>query len=222
MFLLSLAASAQAPRPEMPTLTLKLAPLAVLDPTTPCLLVGAEYRPTDRLGVEVQYGGQFMPLQLTGFGLTENRRDFRYHKIKVELRRYLEVDDAHPRRQTIFALQPFFIPQQYVRGKGYFHDGRQYIGYDEARVEKNIIGLAAKVGMVWNLGSHWQLEATTGLGGRYMNVKFWTVNRRIASEMGTFAGNMFNQIERPGEVINIHVEANVKVGYVLRLPGRRG
>jgi hypothetical protein len=215
-------AQTQAPFPQQrgSAVALKFSPLAAFDPTTSNLQAAAEWRFSPRYAIEVAYGAPFSALRIGGHDLLANRSDYKYRKYKVEFRRYLRADSAQPNRNIVLALQPFYIPQSYVRYNGFYQREGAFTGYDKAVVEKNVMGLAFKLGCVWRYGQHWLVEANGGVGARYMNVKYEMENPRPPANVTVRQANMFNQAERPGWLVNMHMEFGVKVGYMLEL-GRK-
>ena len=197
-----------------PALALKFSPLATQDPIASTLLVGVEYRPVPRYGVEASYGRQFDGLQLATLGLTKGRFDYRYSKYKLELRRYLEPRTRNPNQETYFAVQGIFMPQRYTRYGNNFYRAGRYVTYDRAFVEKDVTGLGIKAGSLWHLRTHWLVEAGVGLGLRYVDTRYEMLNERKLSNGGEAQANYFNQIEKPGTIGTLDVELVFKVGYL--------
>lgn len=201
----------------VPTLALKISPLATQDPSASTLLLGVEYRLSPRYGIEASYGHQFTALQLTTLGLLEGRNDYTYRKLKLELRRYLLPRTSNPNQETYVSVQAFFTPERYTRyGNNYYRDAAYY-SYERNFVTKDISGINLKVGSVWRVWSHWLLEGGLGLGGRYVVTQYDLLNERRATNFTNKQVNPFNQIELPGTKVTIDVELAFKVGFVFPL-----
>ncbi|GAA4034550.1 hypothetical protein GCM10022409_18690 [Hymenobacter glaciei] len=197
-----------------PAVSLKFSPLATQDPITSALLLGVEYRPSARYGVEGSYGQQFTGLRITTLGLLYGRYDFAYRKLKLEVRRYLVPRLKHKNQETYLGVQVFYTPQRYTRyADNYFHD-LEYYTYDRNFVTKDVFGLGMKAGSVWHLGERWQIEAGLGLGGRYVTTQYDLLNERRVVNFLTKKQEPLNQIEEPGSKGSIDVELVFKVGYV--------
>ncbi|WP_198172466.1 DUF3575 domain-containing protein [Hymenobacter ginkgonis] len=199
---------------------MNFSPLATLDPNTSTLLFGVEYRLSQRIGVAAEYGARFRPLQLTGFGLTKNKNDYHYYKIKAEVRYYLPPIDKHPHQEIYMALQPFFVPQTYTRYNDNYVVNDIHIGYDRADVKKTVTGLDFKLGFIWHYGPSWQLEVGGGLGIRHVSVAYQTDREFLEQRANQFQVNMFNQSEKPGSGLDFDVATVCKVGYRFGLPRR--
>lgn len=204
-----------------PALAVKFSPLATQDPSASTLLLGLEYRPSPRFGLEASYGQQFTALRITTLGLLADRYDYRYQKFKLELRRYLAPHGKNPNQETYFSVQAFFTPERYTRyGNNYYRDATYYT-YDRNFVSKDISGIDLKVGSVWHLGSCWLLEAGLGLGGRFVATRYDLLNERRATNFTAKQVSPFNQIEVPGNKASIDVELAFKVGYVFPFRSRQ-
>lgn len=212
---------AKVPLPPLvvPALILNFSPLATLDPNTSTLLFGAEYRFSHSLAFALEYGVRFRLFQLTGFGLTDNKNDFQYHKVKADVRYYLPRLENHPRQEIYVALQSFYVPQTYTRYKSNYVINDIHIGYNQADVDKNVVGTNVKVGFVWHHGPSWQLEVGGGLGIRYVKIAYQTDREFKEPNANNYQINMFNQSEKPGSAFDFDVAALCKIGY--RIPLKR-
>jgi len=188
-------------------LAVKFSPLALLDPTCSTLMLGAEYRPRPRLGIELAYGLQYGDLQLGSWH--KGQQELRYHKFRGELRYYLR---SGTRLEQLLAAEAFFVPQRYTISS--YHVGETNYNFDPAQVQRDVAGLALNYGLLWHVGNRWQLEANAGLGLRYVSVSFDVQNQRASSRGGTYEG-LFERSDAPGTSLGPHVTARIKVGYEL-------
>ena len=198
-----------------PALAVKFSPLATQDPSASTLLVGLEYRPNPRIGLEASYGQQFTALRITTLGLLADRYDYHYQKFKLELRRYLPARAKNPHQETYFSVQAFFTPERYTRYGNNYYRNAAYYTYDRNFVSKDISGIDLKIGSVWHVGSNWLLEGGMGLGGRFVVTQYDMLNEHRATNFTAKQVNPFNQIEEPGNKASIDVELVFKVGYVI-------
>lgn len=205
----------------VPALTLNFSPLATLDPNTSTLLFGAEYRVGEHLALGLEYGTRFRALQITGFGLTNNKNDFQYYKVKADVRYYLPRIGKHPRQEIYVALQPFYVPQTYTRYNSNYAVNDIHIGYGRADVTKKVTGADVKVVFVWHHGPNWQLEMGGGFGIRHVDIAYRTDREFKEPNANNYQVNMFNQSEKPGSAFDFDMAAVFKVGYRISLKGKQ-
>jgi hypothetical protein len=205
----------------VPALTLNFSPFATLDPNTSTLLFGAEYRYSEHMAVALEYGVKFREFQLTGFGLTDNKNDYQYYKVKADVRYYLPRIAKHPRQEIYVALQPFYVPQTYTRYNSNYVINDIHIGYDKADIVKNVTGTVLKLGFVWHHGPSWQLEMGGGFGVRYVDILYRTNREFTEPNANNYQINMFNQSEKPGSSFDFDMAAVVKIGYRISLTGNK-
>ncbi|HLK97170.1 MAG TPA: hypothetical protein VK364_05325, partial [Hymenobacter sp.] len=126
---LSVSVRAQTPSERLAPerLLVKLAPLTLFDPSTSALMLGLEYRPIPRLGLELDYGFRFTGLQ--PFYWNRDKENLRYQKIKAEVRYYIPRDE---KTQWYVAGEAFYVPQEYDLKKGNFYRGGEFRAYDRA------------------------------------------------------------------------------------------
>ena len=152
--------------PRVGTVTVKLMPLALADPTTPTFRFGAEYRLSPLWGVEASYGLQMRNL---GWGANGGAPlNDRYQKLHAEARHYVGGSPFY------LAAAGFRVQQQYDRGAGTLYDGSQLMMYSSARVHRAITGGLLKAGVVIPLDAHWRLDVAAGAGIRYGQIRYET------------------------------------------------
>ncbi|RAK66915.1 DUF3575 domain-containing protein [Hymenobacter edaphi] len=213
LLLLPGLALAQAAPPSIlqPRIILKLTPLALLDPGTPTLLLGAEYRLRPRLGVALDYGHsvrQPYPIRY--------RTDWRCHKLRAELRSYFAETAG---RAGFWAVEAAYLPQRYTLRH---YEQAAYVHYfDPARVRRDVWALAAHAGWLWGLGPRWRLELAGGLGVRRRSVRYAVRNETVASRGSAYEG-LFTSDETPGTTAWLpQLAVRFKVGYALGAAPRR-
>lgn len=212
---LPLTISAQAPAPRAPLppdrLLLKLAPLTLLDPSTSALMLGLEFRPVPRVGLELDYGFQFRPLQLFDWNL--NKTNLRYHKFKLEGRYYIP---RTKRKQWYLAAEAFYVPQSYTVGRGTYQRGDEQRAYDQAHIEREVGGGALKAGQMRRLGQRFWLDMALGLGVRAREVRYETQNERTANPLFDSPNqNFLAATPDPGRHTRVAPAAAFRLAYSL-------
>jgi hypothetical protein len=121
-------------------------------------MLGLEYRPIPRLGLELNYGFRFTGLQ--PFYWNRDKENLRYQKIKAEVRYYIPRDE---KTQWYVAGEAFYVPQEYDLKKGNFYRGGEFRAYDRAHIEREVRGAALKAGLIRRLGRKpWVWAYATG------------------------------------------------------------
>jgi Protein of unknown function (DUF3575) len=201
-----------APQPLHPErLLLKLAPLTLFDPSTSALMLGLEFRPVPRVGIEVDYGFRFRPLQL--FSWNQNKENLRYQKFKLEGRYYIPRSE---RTQWYVAAEAFYVPQQYDLQRGTYERGDERRAYDRAHIEREVRGAALKAGQIRRLGQRFWLDMALGLGVRMREVRYQTQNERTADPLFDAPNqNFLATTPNPGRRTRLAPAAALRLGYTL-------
>ncbi len=190
----------------------KLAPLSLIDPFTPCIQLGLEFKPTSRLGLQMEYGYSFEPLaRLVYKKNTWSERQEKYYKLRAEVRYYFI---ANYTLQPYIALESFWIPHTYRKHNNWFVRGNQEYQYDYADIRKNVWGGCAKVGMQRLLSRRWILDVYTGLGARRVAIRYTPYNEHLP------AFRLWEEAFTPGDryegvVGRLHLSLGFRIGYVL-------
>jgi|GEM_PF-2679021 len=201
--------SAERLAPER--LLLKLAPLTLFDPSTSALMLGLEYRPIPRLGLELDYGFRFTGLQ--PFYWNRDKENLRYQKVKVEVRYYIPRNE---KMQWYVAGEAFYVPQEYDLKKGNFYRGGEFRAYDRAHIEREVRGAALKAGMMRRLGRKLWLDTAFGLGVRHREVRYETINERPGNLMfDAPEQNFIKATPDPGTRTRLAPAAALRLGYTL-------
>src|SRR5688572_14660637 len=141
----------------------------LLDPETPTFQPSLEYRINKRIAVELTLG---LPVYTFRESRPTDTTYYRYYKIKAGLKFY-------PGKEPRFYVMPefFFTHRErskydgVVKGK----DGNDY-EYRYAELEKSIIGLVMKFGIVAPISEKINLEPAIGFGPRYVYLKLNATN----------------------------------------------
>lgn len=209
----STAGFAQAPTSAVPAdrVLVKVAPLTLFDPSTSALMLGLEFRPVPRLGLEVDYGFRFTPLQM--FYWNRNKENIRYQKFKVEARYYMPRSES---KQWYVAAEGFYVPQSYDLQRGTFERPEGRRAYDRAHIERKVRGTALKVGMMRRLGQRFWLDAALGMGIRWREVRYETQNERSADPLFDAPNqNFLAATPDPGRQVRVAPAAALRLGYTL-------
>lgn len=192
-------------------LLLKLAPLTLLDPSTSALMLGLEFRPVPRLGIEVDYGFRFRPVQLLDWN--QNKENLRYQKFKLESRYYIPRTE---RTQWYVAAEVFYVPQRYDLQRGTYERGDERRAYDRAHIEREVRGAALKAGQIRRLGQRFWLDMALGLGVRQREVRYETQNERTADPLFDAPNqNFLAATPDPGRRTRPAPAAALRLGYTL-------
>ncbi|WP_170934809.1 DUF3575 domain-containing protein [Hymenobacter gelipurpurascens] len=208
----SFRVSAQSVTPRlMPTerLLLKLAPLTLFDPNTSALLLGVEFRPVPRVGLELDYGFRFTPLRVFNWNI--KKENMRYQKFKAEGRFYFPRTEQ---KQWYIAAEGFYVPEEYdLRNSNFYRNG-EFRAYEQAHIEKTIEGGALKAGMMRRLGQRFWLDAALGLGFRRIETVYTTQNERAGDYLyDAPEQNFLSKTPDPGVKKTVHPALALRVAY---------
>lgn len=179
--------------------------LSWLDPETPTLQPGIEYRLNKRSSVEFTVG---IPTRIYDYTKPTDTTYNRYFKMKSELKYF-------PGEKRSFYIGPevSFISKKKSRYNASFEgdDGKTY-GYDYAQIEKSIVTLAFKFGFVMPLkgNNRWLLDTYFGAGPRFGFMNVDAVNVQPGGH-----GPLFWQTDREGFTTSIHVTMGLRLAYIL-------
>ncbi len=206
---------APLPKPQTGVVTIKVMPLALLDPTTPTFRFGAEYRISPLWGLEASYGHQMRNLGW-GYGGSKPLHD-RFQKAHLEGRYYMPASPFYA------AVAGFRVGQQFDAGAGtFFRDGERW-QYTSARVQRTVLGGVVKLGVVIPLDAHWRLDMAVGGGLRAGNIRYQT---REESRLDPTAFGFYDEWEcgfrpdfgpttTPGTFRRATLAVEVRLGYEL-------
>lgn len=207
-----LHAQQAAPALHPDRLLLKWAPLTLFDPSTCALMLGAEFRPVPRWGVEVLYGFRFTPLQV--FSWNQDKENLRYRKFKLETRYYFPHSAS---TQYYAAAEAFYVPQEYDLKNGNFERNGEFRAYERAHIEREVRGAAVKAGLMRRLGGRFWLDTALGLGVRHREVRYHTVNERPGNLMfDSPEQNFLKATPDPGTRTRLAPAAAIRLGYTVR------
>jgi hypothetical protein len=174
-------------------------------------MLGLEFRPLPRLGLEFDYGFRFTPLQL--FYWNRGKQNIRYQKFKAEVRYYLPRGEN---KQWYLAAEGFYVPQSYDLQQGNYESKGEWRAYDRAHIEREVRGAALKAGLMRRLGQRFWLDAALGLGLRWREVRYETQNEREADPLFDAPNqNFLAATPDPGREMRLSPAAALRLGYSL-------
>ncbi len=189
----------------------KWAPLTLFDPSTSALMLGLEFRPVPRVGIEVDYGFRFTPMQV--FSWNQDKENLRYQKFKVETRYYIPRSET---TQWYVAAEAFYVPQEYDLKNGNFERNGEFRAYERAHIDREVRGAALKAGLIRRLGNRFWLDTALGLGVRHREVRYATVNERPGNLVfDSPEQNFFKATPDPGTRTRLNPAAALRLGYTL-------
>ena len=188
------------------TLFAKVNTLSFLDPNTPTLQLGVEYRFNKRFAIEITPGiPVYTYKEIRPTDSTYNR----YYKIKAGLKFY-------PGRRPRFYVGPEFFFTHRARSKfDGVVDGKDGVDseYRYAELEKNIIGATLKIGLVAPISERINLEQALAFGPRfvYLNLNATNLDRT------NYVRSMFNlNTDRIGSSLGMHIAMEFKISYTIK------
>ena len=179
--------------------------LSILDPEAPTIQPSVEIAFSKRVSAEFAFG---IPVKIHGNVRNTDSTYYRYYKFKAEIRYF-------PSKRKDFFIGPeiSYISKERSDFNDFFYarDGHTY-EYDFAEIDKSIVALAFKVGVVtpFRKNNRWLLEISAGAGTRFIHMKINTVNRRPG-------GPRFFPItsDYEGSRNAVHGTMAIKIGYVI-------
>ena len=122
-------------------MTAKINFLSLIDPETPTIQTGIEYRFSKRVSGEFTYG---IPVKIHGDVRPTDSTYYRYSKFRIEIRYF-----PFERKAFYLAPEATFISKERSKydGSYYGKDGEDYT-YDYAEIDKSIVAGALKFGLV--------------------------------------------------------------------------
>ncbi|MGB8192028.1 MAG: DUF3575 domain-containing protein [Chitinophagaceae bacterium] len=177
---------------------------SLLDPITPTLQPGIEYRFSEKLSGELTFG---IPVKMwEGTSKTDSTYN-RYYKLKTELRFFPS--------NRFFYVGPavFLTKKKYSDYDGGFSDGGDYYSYDFAKLDKTVIGIAIKAGRVFPLSEVFNLELFAGIGSRFVHLDAESTGLIKESSRPRW---FWRPPERVGWKTTVHLETGLKMSRTIR------
>jgi hypothetical protein len=205
VFLLSfILTSAQKSLDLSNQFSVKLNLFSLLDPISPGIQTGAEYRINERWAVEGTYG---IPCYLLRRNKDDDSSFHNNKKIKGELKWF-----CAKRTSTYLGLELFYTGIHYNSFNGYYsdHTGSYYYTYAEYR--KKIWGSAIKFGYDANISSRLLIDAFSAFGVRFVNTE---VSSTTAVSSPVPFTDWISKAENVGKKLTPHVACGLRFGYIL-------
>lgn len=177
--------------------------LSTLDPQTPTIQAGVEYKIKKRLSAELTVG---IPLKWNQARATDSTY-WNHYKVKAELKFFPG--------ESLFYIGPelFFVKKKRSRFDGVYKDkDNETYSYTFAELNKTVVGFAIKGGRVWELSDRWALDGFFALGTRYIHLDVKAEGVNVAPGYRW----LYWTSDRKGSVMGLHVAAGLKIGYALK------
>jgi hypothetical protein len=137
---------------------IRASPFSILDPLTPTILTGAEYRFHKRFAVGLDWGLRSAKII---DGADEKYND-RYFKLKGEFKVFW-----HLRKNRWYSgVSGFYMPESYDHKNGVVTTSAGTFNYEQAHIRRNVAGVSIKAGHLVGLSKHWSVDLFGGLGLR--------------------------------------------------------
>ena len=178
--------------------------------------MGMEYKPTEKIGLQTEV--QF-PLYVWNF--TNNEENYRSYQIRGETRYYYGYRPKENGGSVNYvAAEGFYIDKKFdlindpVRYSHYINRAGEVKTFDKAAVQQQIWVVALKYGRIWGLGKRISLDFYTGLGIRFYNNRYQTVNETDYFLGDPKFGFYIDTREQEGKgKILPHLAVGLKVAY---------
>jgi hypothetical protein len=181
-----------------------------LDPLTPTILTGVEYRFHKRLAVDFDFG-----LRTKVIGGTEKYND-RYFKLKGEFKVYWHVRKQH---RWYSGVGIFYMPESFDHKNGIIRTSTGTFNYEQAHLHRDVSGALAKVGHLAAMSDHWSIDFFGGIGIRLIHSHHTAVTG--LSAYTPYGGLVEYMIPVPSyeydypEKQNVHLELGMKFNYLI-------
>ena len=191
-------------------LSLKLSPLAYFNVQTPCIQPGIELRLLSQLGIQAEYG--FQCNRFAPFDLSSERKDWKYHRLKAELRYYFPLAK---RMESFIGLGVFEVRQRYSKLNSRMQRSNgSYFDYDQSDIRRDTWGGLGKFGFTMSSAKHFSLEIIVGVGAKGVVISQDLTNP-MASSFNPPAEYFPKKDEREGSWTIPIVGFEIMLGYTI-------
>jgi len=190
-------------------LVISFNPSSVLDPRSPTIRGGLEYKPISQLGLYVDYGHQFekySPLRWNRSILNN-----KYSKFRSEIKYYFLEGD----RVFFAGLQFLFLNQSYTKLNDYVNtkDDKK-MKYEQSNIEKDVLAYSLIIGMQHRLSDRFGVEIYAAYGIRFLNIKHDLQNAVEVEEL-PFTEFYTPADQSEGKTSKNHLDLGFKLQYTL-------
>lgn len=194
---------------QQPKWLLKWDAAGLTDFVTPVLYYSTEVRTSGKWGFEIGYG---TPM----YGLTSKKENQTYWELRGEIRRFQRLQQWGG---FLYAVEGFYIPRSYTRRNDvYTNEFGQSYYYDAADIDWNVVGGAAKWGVMFNFGERFSVELFSGLGLRLRTLRYEVTNPSLidqGSVVAASSNSIFNDDLHEGQKALLHLAFGCKLGIAL-------
>ena len=185
------------------TLFAKVNFASLLDPKSPTLQVGLEYRINEKLSAEFAVG---IPIVAIAQHTVTDSTYHNYYKLRAELHFFPKGRFFYIGPELLFMRKQ----QSKYSGNVRLKDAHDY-NYTYAELEKMVFAFGIKVGMIVPLSEKLNIEGSFSLGPRIVNVKIDPVG--LERRTGLFSGWVWP--EKEGTTVGIHQAYGAKLSYTI-------
>ena len=148
------------------------------------------------------------------------REDFRYQKIKAEIKRFFPKTEltnslnAH----VYIGLEGLFIPERYKKQTNYFYRNQKRYDYNLSRIKNKIYVASLNTGIEWRFKQKWVVDTYFGLGPRFIHIRHYDTELYPDPPYVEPGFNLFKVIPRDrqeGLYRTLHVALGFKYGYYI-------
>jgi Protein of unknown function (DUF3575) len=193
-------------------IALKISALALYNINTPCFQPGVEVRFLPNWSAQFEYGIQ--AYKLITYEFNKERHDWKYHRIKAELRHYL----TSPKSKRLFlGFEYFMVEQKYAKlnGRLYLSNGSA-VEYSRSDIDRISWGLMGKLGFrFWKKNRFWG-ETVSGLGYKKLSIRH-ELHDPVLTLYPSIREFSFGRDLEAADWHTLHISVEIKFGYLLFL-----
>jgi len=194
-------------------LVFRASPCSFLDPLTPTILTGAEYRFHKRFAVGIDYG--LRTAKIKGNDWAHEKYNDRYFKLKGEFKVFW-----HLRKNRWYSgVSGFYMPESFDHRNGILRTSAGTFNYEQAHIRRDVTGVLIKVGHLASMSDHWSIDFFGGIGIRLIHSHHTAVTG--LSAYTPYGGLVEYMIPMPSydydypEKQNVHLELGMKFNYLI-------
>ncbi|QNF31935.1 hypothetical protein HUW51_04045 [Adhaeribacter swui] len=187
----------------------------------PSLQLGFQKNFNSRWAVSAEYGWSTYNLFRDKWYPDSVRENFRYRKIRAEIKRYSSITEVsdHINTHVYWSLEGLFIPEKYKKHNDTFRQGNQSYGYFFSRIKSNIYVASLNPGIEWRYKQKIVLDTYVGLGPRFIHIRHYDT---VLGYDPPNTGGILNFLNfddskdwKEGWHTTLHVALGFKLGYFI-------
>lgn len=204
-------------------LQLTFAPLNLFDPVTGVFQMGLQKNFLGGTALSVEHGVKVNMYSLLGngdqslsVGLRGGRKDYRYSKTRVEVKRYFGPSQRRPLSRALpyVSFEVLYLPQKYGKEDDWIFREGQSFRYDYSNIRRNVWVASLKMGKEERYG-RMMFDQFVGLGMRNVSIRHQTFGE-VAADFEAGGMPLGKKDWKEGVSVLPHLSLGFKVGYILR------